>query len=449
MSGDKRARLKQWLESGEASLHPLTLPQRELWESSPVPAPDPANHICALIHIRGPITPQDCQAAVGRVVGRQEVLRLSILPGKDRPLQMIRSQGEAQFRHRALTTAQAQPEALEDLAREIFRQPFDMVQGPLYRVEMLQKAEKEFVLAFAIHHCVADGWTLGVFVQDLCTAYLQGAMRDTAPLPALPQTYTAWGAAERAYWQPAELEKRAGFWKTRLAGVPRLWESPVRAAGAPTIPQRWVTYLPPNVSKAARDLARASGVTLFSTLLAVFQIALSHWTKAGDILVGTPVANRNKQAAKETMGSFAGIVPLRGQVEKDRPFSDGLRALHEATAESFAQAMPFVELTRVLGESASPGRNPIFQVRFALQNHPIPEVDLPSLSAKLEMRSTGTARFDLACEVTEMGEQLEVVWLFRTDLFKQADVDGLKNLFQSALEGVCRTASIRVAELAL
>jgi hypothetical protein len=449
MSGDKRARLKQWLESGEASLHPLTLMQRELWESSPVPAGDPANHICCLIHIRGGLTPDDCLAAVQRVVARQEVLRLSILPGKDRPLQMIRRQVETQFRFRELTAQQAQPEGIEELAREIFRQPFDMVQGPLYRLEMLQKAEKEFVLAFAIHHCVADGWTLGVFVQDLCTAYLQGAMRSPEPLPPVPQTYTAWGAAERAYWQPAEIEKRAAFWKPLLANPTRLWESPVRPKEVSAIPQRWVTFLTPETTKAVRDLARANGVTLFSTLLAVFQIALSRWTNATDILVGTPVANRNKQAARETMGSFAGIVPLRGQVDGNRPFSDGLRSVQDTTADSFANAMPFVELARTLGETAAPGRNPLFQVRFALQNHPIPEVDLPALSARLEMRSTGTARFDLACEITEMGEKLEVVWLFRTDLFSQTDVEKLRGLFQSALEGVCRAPARRLSELSI
>ena len=85
MSADKRARLKQWLESGEARLHPLTFPQRELWEASAVPVGDPANNICCLIHLRGLMTERDGTAAVQRVVERQEALRLSFLPGKERP----------------------------------------------------------------------------------------------------------------------------------------------------------------------------------------------------------------------------------------------------------------------------------------------------------------------------------------------------------------------------
>jgi len=108
MSSDKRARLRQWLESGEASLHPLTFPQRELWEASAISPTDPANHICCLIHVRGLITPEDCRAAIERVVARQEALRLTILPGKAGPVQMVRKGGEASFRFRDLSAAQGQ-----------------------------------------------------------------------------------------------------------------------------------------------------------------------------------------------------------------------------------------------------------------------------------------------------------------------------------------------------
>ena len=86
MSQDNRARLKQWLESGEARLQALTFPQRELWEASPVPAADVSNHICALIQVRGVISAQEVKAAIQRVVERQEVLRLSFLPGKGWPV---------------------------------------------------------------------------------------------------------------------------------------------------------------------------------------------------------------------------------------------------------------------------------------------------------------------------------------------------------------------------
>lgn len=447
MSGDKRALLKQWLESGKAQLQPLTFPQRELWENSPVPVADMANHICCLINVRGAITPDECERAIQRVVARQEALRVSFLPGKDRPVQMVRENGETSFRFREVPSAQNNPDDIEELAREVFRQPFDLVQGPLHRVELLRRAPDDHVLVFAIHHAIADGWTLGVFVQDLCVAYIQGLRGVLDPLPPVPLGYTAWGAAERAYWQPAELESRAAFWKSTLAGTQRLWgglEGPSTASGPL---DRLVSYVPSDLAEAARELARRSGATLFSTLLSAFQIALSKWTGEQDILVGTPIANRTKQAVRETMGYFSGVVPMRGQVDPDRSFSEGLKGVHQNTVDSLANAMPFAELARALGDSASPGHAPVFEVRFALQNHPIPDVALPGLSAKLTMRSTGTARFHLACEVTEEGEKLEVVWLFRPNLFPQEEVENLGRRFQAVLAGACRSPESRISTL--
>src|SRR5471030_2941351 len=121
MPADQRARLKRWLDSGEAQLHSLTLPQRELWEVSPVPAEDNANHICCLINVRGQLTEQDCRAAIQRVVDRQEALRLSILPGKERPLQMIRKNCGVNCDFREVPPADSRPEAIEELATDIFR----------------------------------------------------------------------------------------------------------------------------------------------------------------------------------------------------------------------------------------------------------------------------------------------------------------------------------------
>ena len=109
--------------------------------------------------------------------------------------------------------------------------------------------------------------------------------------------------------------------------------------------------------------------------------------------------------------------------------------------------MPFAELARALGDAGAPGHNPIFEVRFALQNHPIPDIALPGLSAKLRMSSTGTARYHLACEITEEGGQLEVVWLFRAKLFPRSEVEDLGRIFESILTSASQPRETRTAPL--
>lgn len=445
MPEDKRTLLKRWLESGEITLHPLTFPQRELWESSAVPVGDVSNHICSFIEVRGALTTKDCEAAMQRVVDRQEVLRLSILPGKDQPLQMIRAKRTPMMRFHEFSSSNKRPEALEELMDKVFHEPFDLVQGPLYRADVVRQGANEYLVIFTIHHAIADGWSLGAFVKDLCAAYVLGQIGAHRGLPPLQLLYSAWGAAERVFWQPDKIDQRIPFWTSHLAGAQRLWGDDPHCASGPL--KRLVSVIPGDFARRVRELTRQTGVTLFSTLLTAFQIALSRWTGATDIVVGTPVANRSKQAVHETMGYCSGIVPLRGHVENDRPFSNAVRAVHQDSLDCFANGIPFVELVHALGHSTTPGKNPIFDVRFALQNHPLPYAAVPGFSVRLSMRSTGTARFHLGCEITEDGEALEVVWLFRPELFSEEEVQKLGSMFEAVLAGIFRSPDKRIAAL--
>jgi hypothetical protein len=305
MPEDTRSRLKQWLESGEARLQPLSFPQRELWETSPVPAGDVANHICACIRVRGVMPDKDCLSALQKVVDRQEVLRLSFLPGKNQPVQLIRAKGSPMMHFREVPAAQRSPEAVEELMQEIFDAPFDLMRGPLYRVEMLRLAPDEMMMVFSIHHAIADGWSLGVFVQDLAAAYLL-QKRGRGELPPVPLTCGAWDATERAFWQPAELERCTSFWRQRLSGAPRLWDRPPPSAGRL---HRWVSHVPMDLTTEVRAVARKTHATLFSTLLAAFQSTLARWKGVDDIVVGTPVANRTKKAAQEARWIIRDLFP--------------------------------------------------------------------------------------------------------------------------------------------
>jgi hypothetical protein len=440
MSEDYRARLKQMLDSGEIRLEPLTLPQRELWETAPRPVADVSNHICAFIEVRGKISPANCEAALQRVVDRQEVLRLSFLPMKESAIQMIRASGKPVFEHRELQPG----EDVEAVMREIFLRPFDMLAGPLFRVVMLQKSAKELVLVFAVHHTIADGWTLGVFVQDLCTAYLDIIRGSKKPLPPVPMSYGDWGKADRGAWTAAELEPRLTWWKNHLAEAPRLWSPTVTEKPVGPL-RRHATEIPAKTTEAVKKVAKKAGATLFSTLLTAFQSALAQWTGVLDIVVGTPVANRAKKAAHETMGYFAGVVPLRGRVDPAVPLAQRIQAVHEETVECFSNAVPFVELAKALGHVPGVVRNPLFDVRFALQNHPVPDVALPGLSVKLRMRSTGTARFDLGCELTEDGKALELIWLHDPAVIPPERLLELDAIFKGELEKLPGTSGMRAA----
>ena len=442
MSQENRNRLKEMLASGEARLQPLTFSQRELWEASPVPVAEASNHICTFMEVRGSITDAECMAALQLVVDRQEVMRLSILPGKDQPLQFIRKTRLPVIKFSNLST---DADALEEKLRTIFAEPFDLLKGPLYRVEVIRRGPDDLVLVFVIHHAIADGWTLGVFVEDLAAAYLQVRMGVAGPLPSVPLSYTAWGTVERDFWNPEKLEQRGQFWIERLAGAPRLWDAVTNAA--PRVLARDVSFVPLNLTQAVRNLARRADATLFSTLLTAFQLALSQWTGATEFVVGTPVANRTRQSVRETMGYCSGNVPIRCEVQAGRPLEESVRETHLNAMDAFANAMPFSELVRAVGDPPGTDHNPVFDVRFALQNHPIPDIKMPGLSVQMRMRSTGTARFDLGCEITECGDELEVVWVYRPKMFSGADIENVGKLFLAVLEGIAAAPESRATVL--
>lgn len=385
--------------------------------------------------------------AVQKVVERQEVMRTSILPGKERPLQIIRSTGEAVMRFEELSEAETRPEALEERMAASYREPFDMVRGPLYRMDLFQRGPEDFLCAFTTHHAISDGWTLGAFVEDLCGAYILGledalkllgvASGFRESLDPLPMSYSKWGAAERARWTEEEIKNHTDFWRKKLEGSRLLFDDAKSGATEAGPLDKWTSLLPVEIADSARDLARKAGVTPFSTFLSAFQLALSRWSGSDDITVGSPVANRSKASVKETMGYFSGIVPLRGQIDPDRSFSDRLKSVHEDTMDSFAHAMPFAELASALGEPSCAGRHTLFDVRFAFQNHPVPEIVLPGISTKLQVWSTGTARFDIACEMTELSGGFELVWLHRPSVITLEEIKDLDRLFQEILRSVC------------
>lgn len=454
MADDARARLKEWLASGQARLVPLTFPQRELWETAPVPPDDPGNTIRSLLDIRGPLTRALCEDAMRLVIARQEVLRTSILPGKERPVQLVRTTAEPALTYRELDLPDGREEDLLAATAEHFDKSFDLVKGPLYRLDMIRRGPDHFALALAIHHSIADGWTVTSFVEDFCTACiivwrnsgkdmsrLQG-LRDA--LPDLPVTYSAWGAAERARWTPEEIAAHAAHWRQRLGGT-----KPVFASAGPDLGSvdKWLTHLPADLAEPVRALARREGATLFETLLAAFRVALFLWNGTRDTVLGTPVAGRAKTNLRETMGYFSGIVPLRGTIDPDLPFREALQSVHRETVDDFARAMPFAELAAAVAQDAPRRRHAVYDVRFAVQNHPFPGIEIPGVSTKLRTISSGTTRFDLACELTEEGKKMELIWMFRPTAVTRGEVESLDRLYRSVLSAVARDPSLPPAAI--
>ena len=453
MEPEARSKLKDWLATGKARLEPLSFPQRELWEASAVPPGDASNNICCYLDIRGPLTAPMCREALGHVVARQEVLRASFLPGKERPLQVMRAEADPQLSYRELSSAIRTDKAVLSEMQDCFSRPVDLLRGPLYRIQMLKRGADHHALALAIHHSIADGWTVSNFVHDFTTGCLiawQKSGNDMSRLNALRldfaplgTTCSQWAATERARWTPDMLQRQAGYWRRRLEGSQPFFRDLGPLQQLPL--KRWRTEISGTLAGPMRELAKKSGATLFSVLLAAFRTALYRWVGKTDVVVGTPVAGRASTSVRETMGYFSGTLPLRGNLDPGKPFGAILTDMHRESVDDFANAMPFAELVSAVGRGT--GRHPVFDVRFAVQNHPFPGIDIPGISSRLERVSSGTARFDIGCEMTEDGRKLELLWLHRTDALAESDLTELDRILRGVIGEVGSDSSVRPAAL--
>jgi amino acid adenylation domain-containing protein len=342
---------------------------------------------------------------------------LSFPDGPADPAALSRSLTAIARRHQVLRTADVAVPVVEvtDLDAELtarVREPFDL-DGPLLRAVLLRSAGQELLL-LTVHHIACDGWSIDLLVRELGTAYTGGT------LPELPVQYHDFAAWQRDRLRGADLDRRLGYWRERLAGVPAL-ELPAdrpRPAVATHRGARELFRIPAALAGRLRELCRAQGVTLFMGLLAPLQVLLGRYAGQTDVPVGTLVGGRDRAETENLIGYFVNTVVLRTDLSGDPRWTDLLTRVRDVALGAYAhQDVPFERLVDALAPARDLSRNPLFQVLFAMHDAvagPLPE---PISRRELEGRLRG-ARFDLAVDVTDLGADLEVSVEYATDLFE-------------------------------
>jgi hypothetical protein len=299
-------------------------------------------------------------------------------------------------------------------------------------------APNDHVLVLAMHHIVADGWSLGVLVRELGAAYSALSGGEPLRLPELPIQYGDFAWWEREQLQGAALEASLGYWQQQLAGAPPALHMPLDRPRPPVQSSRGARYslaLSKSLTNGLHALSRREGVTLFMTLLAAFQALLLKYTAQEDLVVGCVTANRNRAQLEGLIGFFANTLAIRTDLSADPQFAELLRRVAKTTLEAYAhQELPFEKLVEALRPERDLSRTPIVQVVFVLQNAPMPPLALPGLTLEVEELDTRAARFDLLVAVTEFDDGLMVTLEYATDLFDRSTMTQLADHFRTVLE---------------
>ncbi|WP_239693003.1 condensation domain-containing protein, partial [Burkholderia pseudomallei] len=337
------------------------------------------------------------------------------------------------------------------LARAEALRPFDLARALPFRVLLAPTRADRALALILMDHAAADGWSIGIFAQELLGAYdalVDGAAPALPPLDAQYADLSAWQAARLGR---GELERQLDYWRATLAGLPAL-NLPTDRPRAPTPRFAGAVvrfHVPAASARALAALARRESCTLFMVGLAAFATVLRHRSGQDDLAIGTDLAGRTHPAAERLIGFFVNQLVLRIDLSGCDSFRDALRAVRERALDGFFhQDVPFDTLVRALNPPREPGRMPLFQVKFVLQNTPF--VTLSSRHLRVEPLDidTGTAKYDLLATLAERPDGLAGTLEYSTDLFDAATAEGIAADLQAVLDLVAQNAAVGVADIA-
>jgi amino acid adenylation domain-containing protein len=432
---------------------PLSYAQQRLWFLNQLDPESTAYNIGAVIRMTGVVNLNALERSLAAIVRRHEALRTTFRQAEGEPYAVVLDGGD--WKLEVLGPEELTewcPDLLEAIA-EIISRPFDIERGPLFRAYVVREDEANHLLVLKIHHIVCDGWSMGVFGREFSELY-SGFLLDEEPkLPELTIQYADFAAWQRKWLNFGKLDAQVPYWKKQLEGAPPVLSFPAdhpRPSTETFRGARAKLVLPAELTAQLEELSQRSGVTLYMTLLAAFNMLLARYTGQKDIVVGSPSANRSRAELNPLIGFFVNNLVLRTDLDGDPTFAELVARVREVTLKANEhQDVPFDQLVNALRVERSLEHSPLFQVMFALQNFPFEELDLPGVKLKGIEMDIDTARFDLTVEAFPRGGCMHCYFDYKADLYEPETMAQIQRHFQRILEAVVAEPNRKIGSIAL
>jgi hypothetical protein len=405
--------------------------------------------------IEGALDVEALKKSIELIISRHLVLHTNFVFVRGEPAQVAGSPERAAFSildFSSLPAAEKVSTVKQTISAEA-RRPFDLSKDLMLRALLLRLAQTEHVLLVTLHHIASDGWSIGVFLQELSQAYLAFSSGKPHDLQPLPMQYADFAKWQRELLQGPVLGRSLSFWKQQLEGVPEFTETiPLRQ---PRPAQQTFaggtlrTLLPSSFVPAIAELGQTRRATVFMVMLAAFQALLERYSGKDDISLGVPVANRARPEFANLIGCFINMVVVRSNLSGNPSFLEVLGRVRETSlAAFFHPELPFSELVRHLRPKRSTSHTPFFQVQLVFQNFPVPTIQWPGLTLTRFEVETDTSKFDLSVLI-EQKEGLEIAFEYNTALFEQATMQRMLDEYRFLLESVVKHPETRLHDLPL
>ncbi len=438
---------------GHRGPSPLSFAQERIWFLDQLASGRPVYNIVDVVEFDGPSGPETIKRALNELIRRHEVLRTSFVEEDGQPVQIVSPAVDLKTREADLTILpeQEREQQWTRLAREQGRRPFDLSKAPLLRGTVVRLSEQHYLLLLAVHHIIADEWSMEVLHHELHQIHEAFAKNLPSPLPELPIQYADFTCWQREWLTEEVLDQQASYWKKELSGAPTILELPTdkpRPAVQTFRGSAEVIKFPKELLAPLKALGREEQSTLFMTLVASFMALLYRYTGQDDILVGTPISGRTLSETESLIGFFLNTTVLRGQFSDGLNFRSLLRQIKQRALGAYAhQDLPFGRLVAELAPNRDPSHSPLIQVMFILQS-----ADATSQASKvagIQKLETGTAKFDLTLFMSENDGALEGLVEYSTDLFEAATTKRLLEHYQVLLGAIAQNPEQSISLLPL
>jgi len=434
---------------------PLSFSQQRMWFLDRLEGPSATYNMPAALRLRGPLDLEAVARSVARLVDRHEALRTVFPDISGKPIAVVLRNPEV--KPQILDLSDMPPDQGEVQGRrcltEAAIQPFDLVNGPLFRVHIARLSSEDHLLLINLHHIVGDGWSVSVIVREWAELYRAEVSGEPARLPELNVQYVDFAQWQRQWLSGERLERLLDYWRRALENGPSVLELPLdrpRPAIQTFNGDEVFFEIDPSIGQRLEALARETGTTAFMVLLAAYYALLTRLTGQYDLMVGTPIANRTRKEVEPLVGVFINTLVLRGNTTGNPRFLDLLANTRRTALEAYAhQDLPFEKVIDAVAPERSTSIPPLYQTMFILQNTPEPgSLTIEGLAiSPFGLADKTVAKCDLTMELTPL-QGLQGRVEFNTDLFDRSTVELLIQSYRNLLTAIAADPATRIENLA-
>jgi amino acid adenylation domain-containing protein len=334
----------------------------------------------------------------------------------------------------------------EYLDKEL-RRSFDFQNGPLFHCNLMKITDGEYMFVFVIHHIISDGWSVGIFINELMEAYQKYCLNL---LPSLQEI--EWQYSEYSVWQKNKLtngimDKQLAYWKEKLKGMTELnfpldYERPaMQSFSGSRKTYQYSKKLMDKVTYAAKN----AGTTTFVVYQAALNVLLSRYSGQEDIMVGSPVTKRPLREVENTIGCFLNTLVFRNDLTGNPTFKELIKRVSQTSVDAFNnQDIPFEVLVDKMGVTRDLSKNPLYQIMLLFQNEPHPDQEIAALKVERLNSENKASMVDLSISMEETKNGVSVLYEYNTDLFMAETIERISIHFERILDILCSDTNLRI-----